>query len=102
MMGLFKRTPEELEQKVDSLKAENEVLSHEQSIAEKKAVIRQLKREHGTDWMKVLGLNRMPSLSTLRSFLQSANKGIKGSGGALNNPNLDPRVRSVKGVKKLW
>jgi len=93
-MGLFqKKSIEELEARNELLKVETEVAGREAEIVEKQATIKELKRRYGSGWRSVLGLKGKVDLNTLRSFLSSASKGIKGQGGALYNPKLSPLPR---------
>jgi len=41
---------------LDELEVEDEIESHRMSIAQKKAIEREMKQRHGRDWKKVLGL----------------------------------------------
>jgi len=73
--GLFRRSlsPEE---RIESLEMESEALSHEKDVVEKRAVIAQLKQQYGPRWRQVLGVKGF-DLATLRSFLVSANGGLR-------------------------
>jgi hypothetical protein len=79
-MALFSRSPEE---RLESMEVENEVLTHQKEMAEKRAVISELKKKYGPGWRKLLGGDM--SLSSLKSFLGSSNAGMRkmysGSGG---------------------
>ena len=94
-MGLFKKKPTlgELEERKDYLEVETEVASQEAELAEKKAIIRELKKKYGSDWKSTLGLRGRLDLQTLRSFVGTLQKGIGGMGKATYNPNLSPLPR---------
>jgi hypothetical protein len=47
------------------------------SIEERRAVEAELKRRHGPDWRRVLGLVGKIDMPTLRSFLGTANQGMR-------------------------
>lgn len=88
-----KPTVGELDEKLERVQIENEIVSKEAEKAEKEAVIRQLKREYGPNWMKTLGLNKFTDLSTLKSMLKSANQGMHGlanKAGVKGGENLSP------------
>ena len=79
-MGLFSkkvRSSEEMDEDYERLTVENELLTKEAEKAEKEAAIKELKRQHGPNWMKILGVNKLTDLSTLRSFLKGAKKGME-------------------------
>ena len=71
-----KKSTDELENELDSLKVESEVASKRSEIAEKEAVVKQLKREYGKNWAQTLGISKLMDVQTLRSFLRGANKGM--------------------------
>lgn len=89
-MRFGKKTPEQVEKEIEGVKLEDELLSHEVSVAEKEAVIKQLKEQYGSSWMKTLGVNKLTDLSTLKSFLSGAKKGMQKSGTPVYNPMLSP------------
>jgi len=80
-MGLFNRHKEEdfgaLEERRDRLVLEEEIATRGATVAEKQAVISQLKREYGHDWKSQLGLKGKLDVQTLKTFLGGANKGLK-------------------------
>ncbi len=92
-MGLLdrKKSVEGLEAQLERGEVENQVLSQEAEIVEKKAVIHRLKKEYGHDWRKILGVSGS-DLSTLKSFLTSAKSGLTkaGMGGKSVSPGLNP------------
>lgn len=79
-MGFFKRKPtmSELEDERDRLNIQEESMTKRAEIAEREAVIAQLKKQYGSSWMKTLGVSKFTDLSTLRSFLVSAKQGLEG------------------------
>lgn len=92
-MGLLtrkKESIEELEDRRDRLVIEEEVTSREAAIAEKKAIVRELKARYGSDWKHILSLGGRLDLQTLRSALVGMKKGLRGMGGATYNPSLSP------------
>jgi len=46
----------DLERKLDRLTVEDDIASHEMSIAQKRAVAREMKRKYGRDWKKLLNV----------------------------------------------
>lgn len=80
-MFRHKATTEELESELDRVKVEDEVLTHKKDIEEKTAVIAQLKKQYGHNWMQTLGVSKLTDLASLRSFLKSANQGMRGVAG---------------------
>ena len=77
LIGSRKKSVDELEEELEHLKLEGEVLSEQASIAERKAIISQLRKQYGTDWKKILGVGSFPSLSTLRGFLKDSRESLK-------------------------
>ena len=103
------RSPEEQSEYYEKLTVESEILTKEREKAEKEAAIKELKRQHGPNWMHILGLSKLTDLSTLRSFLKGAKRGMEGmtaksrasSAGIGKTPAsraLDPA--NLKGIKK--
>ncbi len=91
MRGI-KPSIEELEDKRDRLEIEEEVVTKETSIAEKKAVISQLKQRYGRNWKGILGAGGSLSLVDLRNLLVQSKKGMRSSmytGGGSSHP-LNP------------
>ncbi len=66
----FNKSPEAQEKRLSGLEMENEVVSKQAEVEEKKAIIAQLKKQYGRDWMKTLGLKNVVDLTTLRSVLK--------------------------------
>jgi len=102
-MSLFRRSKpsmEELETRNENLILEEEVVSREASVAEKKAIVKELRDKYGSDWKRTLGLKGRLSFSDLRHALMSMNQGLKGKYGnsALHNPRLSPLPRRRKDV----
>jgi hypothetical protein len=77
-MSIFSRrkSPEELEEELDRAELESHVVTKRAEIEERKAVISQLKKEYGGGWQKMLGVSKLTDLSTLKSFLHGAKKGM--------------------------
>lgn len=92
-MGFFsrKKSTEELEEELEGLKIETESVEYRSHIAEREAVIRQLKKEYGPNWKKLLGVSKMTDLSTLRSFLTR----VKGSMTTAYHPKPNPYLNPV-------
>ena len=91
------RSEGELEEALERLEVEEEVATKEAEIAEKEAVIAQLKKQHGSDWARILGVNKLTDLSTLRSFLQSAKRSMERAGSP-SYPALHPA--NMRGIRK--
>lgn len=72
-----KKSTDELEEERDHLIVEEEVVSKTAEIEEKKAVIKELKSKYGSSWAKTLGISKLTNLTTLRTFLVSAKKGLE-------------------------
>jgi len=81
-MGLFgkkKRSTDELYEDLSRLEVEEQVVNKESNVAEKEDAIRKLKQQYGPNWRKILGVNGSTDVASLRSFLRTANKGIRGA-----------------------
>ena len=78
-MGIFSKdlSQEQLEEKLDKVRIQESIATSEANIAERKAVIAQLKRENGSRWSQLLGVRRNADTSTLKSFLVGANSGLR-------------------------
>jgi len=85
-----KRSEDQLYEEAARLEIEEEVTSREETIAQREAVIKQLKKQYGPNWMRDLGLNRLTDLGTLRSFLTAAKGSMKQAGVMTHNPALSP------------
>jgi len=72
-----RRTLPELEEEKERLTVEEEVTTKQAEIAEREAVISELRKKYGSGWAKTLGISKLTDLSTLRSFLVSAKKGLE-------------------------
>ena len=81
-MGLFgkNKTLDQLQEESELLSAKEDVVSKQSLIAEKEAVIRRLKQEHGSSWRSILGVNTLTDLSTLKTFLRSTKTSMQTSG----------------------
>ncbi len=80
-----KSTPsiEELEDDLDEVQLRSQIAGGRAEIAEREAIIRELKSKYGKDWKQTLGLKGMPSLPSLKSVLQG-----------LGNPRLAKAANS--------
>lgn len=100
-----RRSVEELEEELDTVKVENEISSHRAQMAEREAVISQLKKQYGKDWARTLGVSKLTDLSTLKSFLQNANKGLgKQKVGVDKNlmiPRANPAISPLPNTSRL-
>ncbi len=67
-----KSTPsiEQLEDDLDEVQLRSQIAGGRAEIAEREAIIRELKTKYGKDWKSTLGLKSMPSLPSLRSLLK--------------------------------
>jgi hypothetical protein len=77
-MGLFskKQTIEELEDERDRSRLKADIAGYQSQEAERQALVKQLKREYGGGWKKLLGVSGRADNSTLRSFLSGAKQGM--------------------------
>jgi hypothetical protein len=75
-MGVFDSTDAK-EKELEGLEIEVDIADKRKELAEKRAIIAQLKRQYGSDWRKVLGVGASSSISTLKSFLRTANTGLR-------------------------
>lgn len=90
LFGGKKPSLEDLEDQKEYLAVETDVASQEADLAEKRAIVKELKKKYGSGWKNILGLRGKIDLQTLRSILGGMHKGLKSQGGALYNPNLSP------------
>jgi hypothetical protein len=93
-MGLFKKekSVEQLEEERDKVKIQADTAGYKSQIAEREAVVKQLKKQYGRDWSKLLGVSKGADMSTLKSFLTGAKSGL-----ARTSVTVDPNIK-----KKLW
>lgn len=89
-MALFVASPEE---RLEKMEVENEVLSHQKEMAEKRAVIQELRRKYGSGWRKLLGSDM--SLSSLKSFLASSNTGMRRMYNQSGGEGTSQRMRTL-------
>jgi len=94
-----KKTLDELEEEGDRLTIESENASKEADIAERKAVVAELKKRYGPSWARTLGISKWADMSTLRSFLRGAKKGMEKEVGTVGSTPLS-RITSFKGVTR--
>jgi hypothetical protein len=103
--GKRRKSVEELEEELDTVKVEDEISSHKAQIAEREAVISQLKKQYGRDWSKTLGVSKLTDTATLKSFLQSANRGMRqqrvGVDRNLVLPRRNPAISPLPDTRKL-
>lgn len=72
ILDRFNKSPEAQEKKISMLEQEKEVAQGQLEVEERKALIAELKRKYGRDWMKILGIKNMVDLSTLRSLAKGS------------------------------
>jgi len=89
------------QEELEFYKVKSESLKYQSEAAEREAVIKQLKREYGPGWKKLLGLGGGEDSQTLKSFLSSfkvkAKKLHTGDTEKLSPlPNMKPGVPAVK------
>lgn len=99
-MGLFSRHHEaslnELDEQLERAKVTGELRSKEADIAEKEAVIAQLKKQYGPNWAKRLGVSKLTDIASLRSFLRGAKEGMKQFASAGDTPLNPGNFRGIK------
>lgn len=89
-MGFFNRREEpksigELDAQLERSTLVNEITTKDADTAEKEAVIRELKKQYGPNWAKRLGVGKLTDLTSLKSFLRGARKGLEKAGSASNS-----------------
>ena len=98
-MGFFnKPNPERMEEKKEVLHMETEVMSQQLELEQKKAAIKELERNYGPAWKKILGAKGPLSLENLRGFLKGANQGLRnasGSSGGRTSTSAFPKMPTV-------
>ena len=104
-MGFFnqkrQRSVEELEEDYERVSIETEVLTKEAESAEKEAVIRELKTRYGPRWMQILGISKLTDLTTLRSFLKDAKKGMEKSVSMSGTPlSIKLNPANYRGIRR--
>lgn len=85
--GRSRGSMDDKEKELEDVQIEDEILSYRATIAEKKAIIAELKKRHGPRWKQILGLEGKLSLADLRASLSTARGGMKQYSG---NPNRIP------------
>lgn len=95
-MSIFsrKKSSEELEEELDRAELESHVVTKQAEVAERKAVISQLKKEYGSGWQKILGVSKLTDLSSLKGFLHGAKKGLNTQSG---NIGVSKDLMVIKG-----
>jgi hypothetical protein len=101
-----KPNPEKMEEKKEMLHMETEVKSQELELRQKEAAIKELERNYGSGWKKILGVNGPLSLENLRGLLKGANSGLKGMSGSAGSSSTSafPKMPSVlppSGMKRM-
>ena len=77
MGRLIEPTIEEMQEKNEKLSVREEMATREANIAEREAVVKQLKKQYGRDWASTLGISKFTDMQTLKSFLGGAKNGIE-------------------------
>jgi len=85
-----KESEDKLWEDASRLEIKEEVVNREARIAEREAVIKQLRKEYGPDWKKTLGIDKLTDTETLKSFLRSARFSMQQSGSPVANPAISP------------
>ena len=83
---------EDLYATAGKLEIQEEVADRTARVAEKEAIVKELKRKYGPDWKKTLGIDKLTDTETLKSFLSSAKSGMGKSSMMTFNPALSPLV----------
>ena len=65
-MGRFTRDPDALEEKLETMRLRNQILTEEAEASEKKALIKMIKRKYGKNWRN--GLGGIRDNDSLRQF----------------------------------
>ncbi len=86
---------EELEDDLDIVSVKSQIANSEAEIAEREAIIKELKMKYGKDWKSTLGLKGMPSLPSLRSLLQGF-----GNPKLANAANNEISGRTTSGIRR--
>jgi hypothetical protein len=95
-MNLFKPSPEKMDEKKEMLSMETEVASQQLELDQKRAAIKELERNYGPAWKKLLGVNGPLSLESLRGLLKGANSGLRSmSGSTGSRTSAFPSMPSV-------
>jgi len=72
-MGLFGKSKDltKVHSDLEYYKTESEMLAYKSDAEEKKAVIKQLEKEYGPSWKKLLNVTSKENVETLKSFLHA-------------------------------
>lgn len=92
-MGILdgkKESEEKLYEEASKLEIQEEVTDRRSRIAQREAVIKELKREYGPDWKKTLGISSLMDVESLKSFLSSAKVSMSRAGNPVSNPAISP------------
>lgn len=94
-----KKTIGELEEEGDRLTIESENASKEADIAERRAIVSELRKRYGPSWTKILNVSKWADISTLRSFLRTAKQGMEKQTTSSGSTPIN-RMHSFKGITK--
>ena len=95
-----KKSMEQLEEESEHLTIESEISSKKADIAEREAVVSELKKKYGSGWAKTLGVSKFTDLHTLRSFLVSAKQGLEKKAGSGFATPISQAATSFKGLPR--
>jgi hypothetical protein len=96
-MGLFKKSPEKMEESREYMQMETELANQKLELVQRQAAIKELERNYGPAWKKILGVNGPISLESLRGFLKGAHSGLAGQAGKSGSGSTSafPKMPSV-------
>ena len=103
---------EELEEDLEKYKLKSEIAGSKAEIAERQAIIRDLKSKYGSGWKRILGLKGIPSLETLRGFVKKfsnpqftrlgdPSSTIRHTMSSENRSSAEVRERTLSGGERL-
>ncbi len=100
--GKKEESLEELEGRRDRVVVEDEIVSKEADMAERRVVISELKSKYGKSWAKTLGISKFTDLSSLKSFLVSAKQGLEKQSNRSPGKDSSPisRAFDYRGITK--
>ncbi len=90
----------EIEQKIEKTEEKSRLASAEAELAQKEAVVKELKQKYGKNWAKTLGVDKLTDLASLRSFLKGANQGLRHQSSDTNT-QTELRELSKISVRKM-
>lgn len=82
----------EKEELLERLRVDNEVAQEEVELEQRRALIKQIRREYGRDWKKMLGLSGKVSLQDLRVFLRGCKQGLQSEYASARYSNRGSRL----------